>query len=163
MTPEPAPPAIATLPFDHEYLCSIEALVGPIVSLGMGPYGERRVVDIVGGRVEGPGLNGIVVPGGADWQLVRADGVVDIDAHYALLMDDGARVEVVSSGLRSGPPDVLQALHRGETVDPSAYFFRTFIRFQTGAPRLAHLNRTLAVSIGARRDASVELTLHRVL
>ena len=163
MTPRPALPSIATLPFDHEYLCSIEALVGPIVSLGTGPYGERRVVDIVGGRVEGPGLNGTIVPGGADWQVVRADGVVDIDAHYALLMDDGARVEIVSSGLRFGPPDVLQALHRGEPVDPSAYFFRTFIRFQTGAPRLAHLNRTLAVAVGARRTASVELTLHRVL
>ena len=163
MTPKPAPPSIATLPFAHEFLCSIEACVGPIVSLGMGPYGERRVVDILGGRVEGPGLHGTIVPGGADWQVVRADGVVDIDAHYALLMDDGARVEIVSSGMRFGPPEVLQALHRGEPVDPSAYFFRTFIRFQTGAPRLDHLNRTLAVAIGARRDASVELTLHRVL
>ena len=162
--PDPASDApIERLPLATRYLGSIEARVGPIVSLGPGPYGERRVVDIVGGRVNGPGLRGVVVSGGADWQVVRHDGVVDIDAHYGLLLDDGARVEVVSSGFRYGPPDVLQRLHRGDPVDPAAYFFRTAIRFQTGAVRLAHLNRTIAIAVGARRAASVELTLHAVL
>ena len=155
-------PLIERLPFVHDYLCSLDVAVGPIVSLGPGPYGERRVVDIVGGRVEGPGMTGVVVAGGADWQVARVDGVVDIEAHYSLLLDDGARVEVVSSGLRFGAPEVLQRLGRGEPVDPSEYFFRTFLRFQTGAARLQALNRTLAVAIGARRADRVELTVYRV-
>ncbi len=155
--------AIERLPLQSDYLCSLEVRVGPIVSLGMGPYGERRVVDIVGGRVDGPEMTGVVEPGGADWQVVRADGVVDIEAHYRLVLDDDSRVEVVSSGYRYGPRDVLQRLGRGEPVDPSEYFFRTFIRLQTGAARLAHLNRTLAVAVGARRAETVELTLHRIL
>ena len=153
---------IPQLPLASEYLCSLEVEVGPLISLGHGPYGERRVVDILGGRVTGSGIDGVVVAGGADWQIVRADGVVDIEAHYSVLLDDGARVEIVSSGVRFGPPDVLQRLNRGDAVDPSEYFFRTFIRFQTGAARLAHLNRTLAIAIGARRAASVELTLYAV-
>lgn len=156
-------PAIDRLPLATDYLCSLQIEVGPVISLGVGPYGERRVVDILGGRVAGPDLHGVVVPGGADWQVVRADGVVDIEAHYSLLLDDGARVEIVSSGMRFGPADVLQRMHRGDPVDPSEYFFRTSIRFQTGAARLAPLNRTLAIAVGARRRASVELTVHRVL
>ncbi len=154
--------AIPRLPLDSDYLCSLDVGVGPSISLGTGPYGERRVVGILGGRVEGPDLVGTVVGGGADWQVVRADGVVDIEAHDSLLLDDGARVEIVSSGVRYGPFDVLQRLTRGDAVDPSEYFFRTFIRFQTGAARLQHLNRTMAIAIGARRSANVELTLYRV-
>jgi hypothetical protein len=107
-------------------------------------------------------MTGVVAPGGADWQIARADGALDIEAHYSLLLDDGARVEIVSSGLRDGAPEVLARLGRGELVDPSDYFFRTFIRFQTGAARLESLNRTMAVAIGARRRSSVELTLYRV-
>jgi hypothetical protein len=155
--------AIERLPFASEYLCWLDVDVGPVVSLGIGPYGERRVVSIVGGRVAGVDMNGTVVAGGADWQTARADGVLDIDAHYSLLLDDGARVEVVSTGMRHGPADVLQRLGRGEQVDPADYFFRTFVRFQTGSARLAALNRTMAVAIGARRAQRVELTLHRVL
>lgn len=153
---------IARLPLTHAYLCSLDVRVGPVVSLGRGPYGERRVVDIVGGRVAGPDLDGIVVPGGADWQVVRDDGVVDIDAHYSLKLDDDARVEIVSSGVRYAAGDALERIARGDDVDPSEYFFRTFVRFQTGAPRLAALNRTLAIAIGARRRERVELTLYAV-
>lgn len=145
------------------FLCRLHVEVGDLVSLGGGPYGERRFVPITGGRVEGPAMNGVVVGGGADWQVARADGVLDIDAHYSLLLDDGARVEVVSVGMRHGPPDVLARLGRGDDVDPADYFFRTFVRFQTGSARLEHLNRTMAVAIGARRPARVELTLHRLL
>jgi len=148
------------LPLAADDLCSLVVLVGPITSLGQGPYGERRVIALLGGTVSGPGMEGRVLPGGHDWQTVRADGVVDIDAHYALELDDGALVEISSVGMRHGPVDVLARLGRGEAVDPSDYFFRTFVRFQTGAARLAHLNRTMAVAVGARRATQVELTLH---
>ena len=162
MNPSSPDEPVARLPLAHDWLCTLRVEVGPVVSLGAGPYGERRVVAIVGGGVEGPDLNGVIVPGGADWQVARADGVLDIEAHYSLLLDDGARVEVTSSGLRHGPPDVLARLGRGGAVEPSEYFFRTFIRFQTGAPRLAMLNRTMAVAVGARRPDLVELTVYRV-
>ncbi len=154
---------IERLPFASEYLCSLDVEVGPVVSLGMGAYGERRVVSILGGRLAGPEMNGTIVAGGADWQTARVDSVLDIDAHYSLLLDDEARVEVVSTGMRHGPTDVLQRLGRGDAVDPADYFFRTFVRFQTGSMRLARLNRTMAVAIGARRAQRVELTLYRLL
>lgn len=144
------------------FLCRIDVEVGPLVRVGPGPYGERRFVPITGGQVDGPAMTGAVVPGGADWQIARVDGVLDIEAHYSLLLDDGARVEVVSSGMRHGTTGVLTRLDQGDDVDPSEYFFRTFIRFQTGSARLAELNRTMAIAVGARRPGRVELTLHRV-
>jgi len=149
-------------PLASDYLCSLVVHVGPITSLGQGPYGERRAIALLGGTVSGPGMEGRVLAGGHDWQTVRADGVVDIDAHYMLGLDDGALVELSSIGMRHGPAEVLARLGRGEAVDPSEYFFRTVVRFQTGAARLAHLNRTMAIAVGARRATQVELTLHAI-
>lgn len=146
-----------------EPLCRIEARVGPIVTLGRAQYGERRVVSILGGTVTGGGMNGEILPGGADWQISRDDGVLDIEAHYVLRLDDGASVEVTSSGYRHGPPEVMGRLHRGEPVSPDEYFFRTVIRFQTGAAAHLHLNRTLAIASAARERELVKLHVFRLL
>src|SRR5687767_10752206 len=107
-----------------EFLMGIAADVGELMSMGGGPLGERRVVAITGGTFEGPALKGSIVPGGADWQIARADGVLDIDARYALRTDAGALIRVVSQGYRHGPPQVLAALGRGEEVPADSYFFR---------------------------------------
>ena len=64
------------------------------MSLGQGPRGERFIVPILGGRFEGPRLRGTVLPGGADRQLLRADGVKELDALYELQTDDGAVITV---------------------------------------------------------------------
>jgi hypothetical protein len=90
--------------------------VGDIVSLGATPSGERRVVSITGGSFDAEDAwRGQVLPGGADWQLLRADGVLEVDARYVLEDEGGARVQVVSQGPRHGPPEVIAALARGET------------------------------------------------
>lgn len=146
-----------------EFLARLAVEVGEVISLGTGPLGERRVINIVGGTFEGPGLRGAVLPGGADWQIVRADGTIDLDARYALKDEGGGIVRVVSQGYRHGPPDVLAALARGEHVDPAAYFFRTTMRFETGAPYLDWLNRTIAVAVAERRARQVLLDAHRLL
>ncbi len=145
-----------------EFLMRLAVDVGEVVSMGAGPLGERRVVPILGGTFEGAGLRGEVLPG-ADWQVVRADGVLDIDARYALREQGGGVVSVVSQGYRHGPPEALAALHRGEAVDPAAYFFRTIMRFDTGAPDLAWLNRTIGVATAERKARQVLLEVHRLL
>jgi Protein of unknown function (DUF3237) len=145
-----------------EPLMELAVDVGDLLTLGAAPQGERRVVDILGGRFEGARLRGEVLPG-ADWQLLRGDGVLEIDARYALREQGGGLVEVTSQGYRHGPPEVLAALARGEAVDPSAYFFRTVMRFTTGAPELAWLNRTIAVSTGERRARQVLLQAFTLL
>src|SRR5689334_6209173 len=93
---------------------TIEAELAPILNLGRTPVGERRIIDIRGGSVRGPKLNGRVLPGGADWQVIRADGAADISARYTIETDQGACILVSSDGLRHGPPDVIARLARGE-------------------------------------------------
>ncbi len=146
-----------------EFLMRIAAEVGELQTMGGGPLGERRVVAITGGSFEGPGLRGTIVPGGADWQIVRADGVLDIDARYALRTEAGALIRVVSQGYRHGPPEVLAALARGEVVPASRYFFRTVMRFETGDTDLLWLNRTIAVATAERRARQVLLEAWRLL
>jgi hypothetical protein len=146
-----------------EFLMRIAADVGELMTMGGGPLGERRVVGITGGTFEGPQLKGAIVPGGADWQIVRADGVLDIDARYALRTDGGALIRVVSQGFRHGPPEVLAALGRGEDVPPEKYFFRTVMRFETGAADLLWLNRTIAVAGAQRKARQVLLEAYKLL
>jgi hypothetical protein len=142
---------------------SLAVDVGEVVSMGPGPLGERRVIGILGGTFEGPGMRGEVLPGGADWQIVRKDGVLDLDARYALKDQAGGLIRVVSQGYRHGPPEVLAALARGEEVDPAKYFFRTIMRFETGAPYLDALNKAIAVATAERRAKQVLLTAYKLL
>jgi hypothetical protein len=142
---------------------TIHSPLGGIQKLGQTPYGERRIIDIHGGTVEGPWLNGKVLPGGADWQIVRADGVVHLQARYTIEADTGALILVDAEGYRHGPPEVMDRLARDETVDPSLYYFRTFMRFETADPAAAWLNRILAIGRGARANRTVRIDVFEVL
>jgi hypothetical protein len=142
---------------------TIHSPLGEIQKLGNTPYGERRIIDIHGGTVEGPKLKGKVLPGGADWQIVRSDGVVHLTARYTIESDTGGLVLVNSEGYRHGPPDVMERLARDETVDPSLYYFRAFMRFETSDPKAIWLNRILAIGRGARSKGAVRLEVFEVL
>lgn len=142
---------------------TIDAELAPILEFGRTPYGGRRVIDIKGGTVRGPRLNGRILPGGADWQIIRGDGAADIEARYTIESESGARILVNSKGLRHGPPEVLAALARGGTVDHSLYYFRTVMRFETADPALDWLNRILALARGQREAFSVRLDVFEVL
>jgi hypothetical protein len=146
----------------QEPIFTIRATLDPVMSLGLTPLGERRIIGIHGGTVDGRKLKGSVLPGGADWQIVRADGAADIRARYTIESEAGGRVLVESIGLRHGPPDVLEKLMRGETVDPALYYFRTAMRFETGEPSLDWLNRILAVARGEREALAVKLDVYEV-
>lgn len=143
-------------------MCRIVCEVGPVVSLGAAPLGERRYVPLGSGTVSGPEFNGMLVEGGIDWQIQRLDDVLDIQAHYVLRADDGSLVEVQSHGLRHGPPQVMARLARGEAVRRDEYFFRTVVRFTTGAPAWLHLNKVMAIAVGSREARRVLLDVYRL-
>ena len=136
--------------------------VADIMSLGHTPLGERRIINILGGPVEGPRLNGRILPGGADWQVIRTDGVADLDARYTLETNDGALIYVRNHGYRHGPAEVLKKISSGENVDPSLYYMRTTPLFETGDARYAWLNRMICVGTGARRPNAVEIEVFEV-
>ena len=143
-------------------LLKAEIALAPPQELGDTPHGRRRIIGITGGRFSGERLSGRVLPGGADWQLVRADGVADLDARYTLETADGALIYVRNRGYRHGPVEVLARLSRGENVDPALYYMRTTPSFETGDARYAWLNRIVCVATGARRPAAVELEVFEI-
>ncbi len=139
-----------------------EITLAPPQELGDTPLGRRRIIGITGGRFSGERLSGRVLPGGADWQVIRADGVADLDARYTLETSDGVLIFVRNKGYRHGPADVLKRLSMGEAVDPSLYYMRTTPSFETGDARYSWLNRMVCVATGARRAAAVELYVYEV-
>ena len=140
---------------------TVNARLGPLEDHGLTRAGHRRVVPVAGGQVSGV-LNAEILPGGADWQLVRADGTIEIDTRYSARTAAGEHVHFRTSGVRSGPPAVLEALLRGEDVDPASYYFRVAVYLETSAPRLAFLEQSIFVASAVRAADSVSYTAYRV-
>jgi len=133
-------------------------------NIGVMPHGTRRTVPITGGDFEGPRLRGSVLPGGsADWLLLRSDGVLELDLRATLRTHDGGLIAMRSFGLRHGPPEVMEAMARGEAVDPAGYYFRTTPRFETAHPAYAFLNHRITVATGDRRAEGPIYTIHELL
>ena len=135
------------LPLNTEYLFSMDIAVGTpqVVSGGL------RVVPVIGGTVTGPALTGEVLGGAsADWLRVEPDGTAHMDVRFTIQAESGALIYVHYSGIRTGAPEMLARLGRGEAVPPSDYYFRVAIRFVTGDAELAWMNRVLAVGVGQR-------------
>jgi len=156
MTDAEAPPAL-------EFVVAAHVTVDRPLDLGDVGKGGRRIVPITAGEFSGPRLRGKVVPGGADWQIIRSDGVAELEARYTLETDDGALIYVRNHALRHGPAEVLAALAAGRSVDPSSYYFRGATFFETGAARYAWLAKHIIVCTGEREPAGVKLRFYQVL
>ncbi|TGE00550.1 DUF3237 domain-containing protein [Methylobacterium nonmethylotrophicum] len=141
----------APLPLSTEFLFRLTLAVAAPQGIGPSRGADLRVVPVTGGTFEGPRLSGEVLPGPAgDWLRVEPDGTTHLDVRLTLRAAGGGLVYCQYTGLRAGPPEVLARLGRGEAVAPDSYYFRTAVRFETGAPDLAWLNRLIAVGVGQR-------------
>ena len=107
----------------------------------------RAGIYLKDGTFEGPNIRGIVIPGsGADWPLVRPNGVIDFDARYMLQEEDGSVIYLQNRGFRWGPKDVMDAMARNEPVDHSQLLLPRVaeVRSARGQARLGqppHLHR----------------------
>jgi hypothetical protein len=136
---------------------AIEAHVqlGTPIEVGQVARGRRRIVPIVGGTFEGSGLKGKVLNNGADWQIIRADGFAELDTRYGLETDKGQVIYVQNAGMRHAAPEIMQKLLAGEIVDPKLVYFRTVPTFETSAPELQWLTRSIFVGTGERYPTEV--------
>ena len=136
-------------------LLKAEIALAPPQELGQTPQGRRRIIGITGGRFSGERLSGRVLPGGADWQIVRGDGVSQLEARYTLETDDGALIYVVNQGIRHAPAEVQARLNAGEPVDPTLVYFRTSPTFETAPGPYDWLMRSMFVGTGERHPNGV--------
>ena len=154
-------PQVSVTPSLRFLYASVIEVETPLL-IGHSPYGERRIINIKGGAFSGPRLSGRVLSGGADWQVIRGDGVVEVEARYTLETNDGALIYVSNWGLRHGPKEVMERLTSGDAVDPGEYYFRTTPIFETGARDYAWLNGIVAVATGERRFDKVLITVYEI-
>ena len=154
---EPEAPTLALL-----YRAAIT--VAPPQMFGPTPQaaGERRIINITGGEFSGARLKGEVLAGGADWQVIRGDGVAQLEARFTMRTGDGALLYVRNFGFRHGAPEVIARLFSGEFVDPSTYYFRMTPLIETGDARYAWLNSSILVGSGMRTKTHVIYDVYAV-
>jgi Protein of unknown function (DUF3237) len=145
------------------YVFTITALVGSVMSAGDIGIGVRRIIPITGGEVKGKDVNGRVCAFGADYQIIRPNELIELEAKYAFQTDDGAVIYIENRGIRFGPVELLQRLKRGEAVDPKLIYFRTVPKFETGSEKYRWLMESLFVGSAARHADRVVIDVHQVL
>ncbi|MGN6465548.1 MAG: DUF3237 domain-containing protein [Rhizobiaceae bacterium] len=132
--------------------------------LGQTSHGRRRIVTVSGGRFEGDRLKGAILPGGGDLALVRPDGVFEPNAQFLLSTDDGALIHLRYRGIwHAAAPVLARLMSREGPVDPSEYYFRTAVFFETGAEQYLWMNRLLAIGVGLPKQGGIIYDVHEVL
>jgi hypothetical protein len=150
-------------PVETQFAFEARVTVDKPLVVGDSAHGLRRIVPITGGTVSGPLFKGRVVPGGADWQFVRPDGVLEVLAKYTLQADDGTLILIENRGLRHASPAVMERITKGENVDPKEYYFRTTAQFE--APRGSKyewLNRAVFVGVAERQPDAAVIRFYKV-
>ncbi len=132
-----------------EYVFSIQVILKPKIAVGPMPKGgDRFFVEILEGKIFGPRLKGIVLPGGGDWAHARPDGTLDFDARYNLQLDDGSIVYLQNRGFRWGSADVMARMSRREEVPANDYYMRVSPSFEVAQGPHDWLAKHMFVGVG---------------
>jgi hypothetical protein len=149
MTPLSPPPL--------NFFADLSVQVGKPQEVGRTARGLRRLIPILGGEAVGKGWRARVLRGGADFQLVLSDTLAELDARYVLEADGGDLIYVQNRAIRSGPPELMARLVRGEPVDPALIYFRCSPSFETVSAPLGWINERVFVGTGARYPDEVAM------
>ena len=146
-----------------EFVCEIQVNVAKPYHFGNTGAGTRKIITLLGGKFEGPTIKGIVLPGGADWQLIKDNDVADIDARYILQTDDGELIYLSNTGIRVASKDVLKQLTAGDIVNENEYYFRTIPVFETSDEKYSWLMKSLFIAKGIRNPDNVIIQVWKIL
>ena len=148
-----------------EFLCTVTAYVDwrQVIDVGATPHGIRQVIYIKGGKFEGPKIKGVVLPGGGDWFVRRADQLVEVDVRCVLRTDDNQLIYCCLRGINEMTAEVAIKAISGQSIDSSKYYFRVAAVIETGSKKYAWLNRIVAVGVGKLIPAGVEYNIYMVL
>lgn len=148
-----------------EFLCTLAANVDwrQVIDVGAASHGTRQIVYIRGGTFEGPRIKGVVLPGGGDWFVRRADQLVEVDVRCVLRTDDSHLIYCHLTGINEMTAEVAIKAITGQSVDSSKYYFRAATVFEAGSKKYEWLNRIVAVAAGNLTPAGVEYKICMVL
>lgn len=154
--PAPVPPGL-------DYLTRLSVEIDHPVEVGETHAGRRRMIPILGGTADGPQLSGRILPGGADFQVIRSGTVADLEARYVVEANNGERLYITNLAYRTGTPQDVAALARGEEVPPDRIYFRCAPRFEVAGEELSWLESTVVIGAGRRTPDTVHIDLWAVL
>jgi len=146
-----------------KWFADLAVQVGQPQQIGRTARGVRRLIPILGGEATGDGWRADVLPGGADFQLLVGDTLAELDARYVLQTDGGDLIYVQNRAVRTGTPEVMARLARGEPVDPAQVYFRCSPSFETASPALGWITERMFVGTGARHPDKVVMRFFEVL
>lgn len=131
---------------EFEYLGTLRAETGTRTVIEQGPQGTRTVVQLVGGRFEGPRVKASLQEPAGDWVTNRADGSLKLDVRFTLKTDDGALILVTYNGIG--------------LVTATGVSLRSAPLFETGDARYAWLTRLQAFGIGERVGTTIKYDIY---
>lgn len=140
-----------------KFFADLRVQVSAPQEVGQTAHGLRRLIPILGGTATGNGWRARVLPGGADFQLVVNARLAELDARYVLETDAGDFIYVQNRAVRSGPPELMARLVRGEAVDPAHIYFRCSPSFETASPALGWIAERMFVGSGVRYPDAVAM------
>jgi hypothetical protein len=144
-------------------LLIMHATLRDSVSVGRGPYGNRKIADISGGTFEGERLRGDILPSGADWVTFDSDGVGHLDVRATLRTDDGVHLYLQYYGVVIFNEKANDSLAGKKDAEFGDTYFVTQPRFETGDERYKWLNRTVIVAEGRVLHNAVEYQMFEVV
>jgi hypothetical protein len=146
-----------------EHLCDLAVTIAAPVEVGQTPAGLRRMIPITGGTVTGARVNGKVLAGGADFQLILGGGTqAHLDARYVIELDDGSRVFVQNTALRVASLENSQRIMNGQPVNPDEVYFRCQPKLEATTPQWAWLSESQFIGVGRRAPDGVFMSFYRV-
>lgn len=146
-----------------EEVFNITITVGPPILVGQDEQvGRRQLIEIISGKVSGNGFHGKVMPGGVDSQVIRPDGKCELAARYAIQLDDGAAIYVENVGIRTVPPEYVEAVKSGKFIDPDLYYFRAVPTFEVYDERYKWLMNHMFVCYATRLPENVLLRFYKI-
>ena len=146
-----------------EHLCDLAVTIAAPVEVGQTPAGLRRMIPITGGTVTGPRVNGKVLAGGADFQLILGGGTqAHLDARYVIELGDGCRVFVQNTALRVASLENSQRIMNGQPVNPDEVYFRCQPKLEATTPEWAWLSESQFIGVGRRAPDGVFMSFYRV-
>ncbi|KDA05009.1 hypothetical protein DC31_03015 [Microbacterium sp. CH12i] len=111
-------------------LFTLEVDLDTPLEVGRVAAGTRRVIPILGGTFAGPALSGTILPGGADWNLARSDGITHLWARYTLRTEDGAHIMITNEGWGTQDDATMQRVFSGEQQNTDSWYCRTQPHFE---------------------------------
>jgi hypothetical protein len=127
---------------------TLEVNFAGMLNIGRVPAGLRRIAPVPGGRFTGPRLAGSVLPGGADWVINRANGVMLTDVRLTLKTDDGALIYLGYQGRFRAAPEAMARFGKGALLEAGEYSLALSARLECGDTRYDWLNDLIVVGTG---------------